>query len=272
MVAAVHCLLLVAAIFGSSVHALQYNATADSWARYSKWNLCPHRDAVLYLRMETLRDNGLIAYMEAGSTDYMLLKLEGSKLALEYKFGVSDEPAEFVRGDREMVLGTPYFITIRRNRMRLKLELEDATGAYFSQIPNYGNDLCFGECRGGLDYLPSADISDLYIGGLPPLVRNRASRKIADLPPNFEGEIYDVEYKNCECRRSNPLVLEVGDELKSVTGEDPCFNKTSDSCPCRLNNQGPTATCQCTNSDCDFGATVCPTGTCPRRHLEGQWL
>lgn len=211
---------------------------------------------MLYLRIEALKGDGLIAYMEAGNTDYMLLKITDQKISLEYKFGFSSEPAMYERGDKEIELGKSHFLTIRRYRMWLKLELEDATGAYRAQIPNYGGDLCFGECQDGLDYTPSSDISDLYIGGLPPNIRDRAAGKGIDMPPQFDGEIYDVEYKNCDCRRSNPYVLEVGEQLKSVTGDDPCFNQTSSRCPCRLYNE---QTCQC-NSDCVPENYQCPTG------------
>lgn len=236
-------ILVLLTFLAGSVSSLEYNNTANSWARYSKWNLCPNNEAILYLQIKTNSPDGLIAYMDDGpnAEDYLLLKLKDGRVALEYRFGESRlGPAMFARTDKAIQSGDddPTFISIRRRRMVLELELDDGPGTR-TQIADFGDDLCFGECRDDLRYTLSSGVSDLYIGGLPPAIRARAERNINDMPPQFNGEIYDVEYKNCECRRSNPYVLEIGAELNPAS--DICFNKTSSQCVCKIDGE----TCQC---------------------------
>lgn len=228
-------LLLLGFLLMPGTEALIYNGTAESWAQYTKWNMCPNREASLYVTFNTKKDNGLLVYMDGGDTnpdDYLLVKLVNSRLSIEYQFGrqPGTSPAKYSRTAVEIEPGEDIDISIKRNRMALKLEIESSPGG-IKPLSNYGPDLCFGDCdisnREAPVYTLSATNSDLYIGGVPPALKSRRFQRT--LGPQFDGEIKNVEYKNCDCRRTNPLVIALGSGVEKTK----CFNETSPSCVCR---------------------------------------
>lgn len=240
--------LVLLVLVVSSASAFRYNGTADSWAKYSKWNLCPHDKASLYFTFTTNLADGLLVYMDDGllnPRDYMLLQLQGGKISLQYQFGTGSSSANFTRVDKNIAVGTAYSISIERKRLALVLAIATNPGTN-PQIPSFSDDLCFGKCLKGLEYELSPTNSDMYIGGVPSSVR---SRQPVNMARQFSGDIYHVEHKNCSCRRSSPDVLETG---KSVdTSVDPCnIVSTGSKCSC-----GYTPSCQCLtcSQTCDTG-------------------
>jgi len=238
------------------VHSISYNGTRDSWARYTQWNLCPdqHR-AELKFRLKTTQMDGLVMYMvDPGNTDFILVKLEGGKLFIEYRFSSDTETTSFHHPDRIVANGEAQGISISRERMRLRLAIGANVGSTAQQPANSGSDLCFGECP--RDGAARTSSNMLFFGGVP-----AGYSTLATAPGNFIGDIYDIEYKNCDCYFTNPFVEQLGPALTtSAKLTDNCFNKTADpssaaGCVCRSSELGCDCIYECTDVNC-------PTGKC----------
>lgn len=224
-----------------TTQAISYDGTAASWTSYEKLNLCPNADASLYLTFKTEERDGLIAYMDdGGQSDYLMVLLKNGRVTLKYKFGEGADETVFERSDYDVTLNSETSIAITRQRMTMKLEIEGDQGT-LHQIANFGSDLCFGDCLDG--YAMSPKISQLYVGGVPAAMKSQRLTGV----PSFTGEIYNLEYKNCDCRPSNPLVVSVGEALTESAPQDPCFNKTTaepgSGCVCRGDRQSNTCSC-----------------------------
>lgn len=247
--------------------AIEYNGTDGSWAKYSKWNLCPDNEASLDLTFVAQAKNGLLAYMEdSNSNDFLVVSLKDGKLAMDYRFG-NGEPTRFIRTDKVISFDQEVSITITRQRMALTFRLSFDKSA-IHQIANYGADLCFGECLDLPSYRLSPSVSNLYIGGVPQSIRSRWSDERSAIP-QFTGQIYDVSYKNCECFNSNPLVMELGDSLKQSAPRDPCFNKTSSTQGCVCKVEKNSNTCGC-SYDCFTDEKCTGKSGEPVKFLKGQ--
>lgn len=191
-------------------------------------------------------------------TDYLMVQLVGGKVSLEYQFSKDMSgrgPATFTRTDVDIAQDTIVSISIERKRMALVLAIDTDPGTS-PQIPNFGEDLCFGDCQGGLEYVLSTRNSDMFIGGVPQSIRD--TRRAVNFPPAFKGEIYDVDYKNCECVRSNPVLVDVGTSIDKT--EDPCFNKTVAGQVCTRLITPKATRCNCApnigDSTCTSGETI----------------
>lgn len=236
-----YLLVLTVLAFLFTAHAITYDGSPNSWTAYEKLNLCPNSDASIFLDLRAEEDDGLLLYMDDGGTsDYLLVQLINGNIRLEYRFGPgttqNPEPAQFT-SEKQIPVDSVRSIMLTRDRMRIMLKI-DANKESATQKPDYGTDLCFGECQS--DYQIPGTNSPLYVGGVPDHVR---ARSLTSLPSGFKGDIFHVEYKNCECKFTNPHVLEVGDSLREKVDDDRCFNLTDSQCLCRLNTQ--TGLCSC---------------------------
>lgn len=225
-----------------TVNAITYDGTPDSWTQYAKWNLCPHSETSLFMTLKAEESDGLLLYMDDGGTsDYLLVQLIDGNIQVEYRFGPEGNPARF-KSEKQIPMDTDISIELTRNRMVVVLKIDSDRGAA-TQMPNYGGDLCFGDCLP--DYRMPLTNSYMYIGGVPPNIKNSRRGLSIQFPNGFKGDISDVEYKNCDCSLTNPLVMEVGDSLKETAALDRCFNQTDPDpgCVCRVNTQ--TNLCSC---------------------------
>ena len=223
--------------------AIIFDGTTDSWMQYTKWNLCPHMEAELTMKLNATSvggsANGLLVYMDGGpdNSDYLLLQLENGKLWLEYQFG-GTEPASYGRDGVQ--IGRSTLISIERVRMNMLMRIGGNQGAYQFK-PNYGADLCFGECLDQLNYRLSPGNSDLYIGGIPPEIESRARSRVSrNLARSFTGDIFDIHLKNCDCYLSMPSVIAKGPAID--TSGDNCFEaaiKAGEGCVCERSSGAP---------------------------------